>query len=56
MQYSDPLVGQDWTAAASDADAFVQEALRIRRYGGPGGKTYNKINSPGESILHDLGI
>jgi hypothetical protein len=54
--YQDPVVAKDWTAAASDEDAFVQEALRIRANGGPGGNTYNKINSPGESILNDLGL
>jgi hypothetical protein len=54
--YNDPAVHRDWTPAANWDDALVQEALRIRANGGPGGNTYNLINSPGESILGDLGI
>jgi hypothetical protein len=55
-QYNDPIMHQDWTPAANWEDAFVQEALRLRAHGGPGGNTYNIINSPGESILDELGI
>ena len=54
--YNDPLIKTDWTPANGDVDSFVQEALRLRAAGGPGGNTYNKINSPGEKILRAFGL
>jgi hypothetical protein len=54
--YKDPVVNQEWTPAANADDAFVQEELRLRADGGPGGNTYNIINSPGKSILEELGF
>ena len=38
----------------NDTDSFIQEALLLRAYGGPDGRTCNRINSPGESILKEL--
>ena len=50
-------VTRDFTPAANDVDAFVQEALRIRRDGGiKNPNNLNRINSPGEKILRDLGL
>jgi RHS repeat-associated protein len=52
-RYNDPLVHTDWTPANGTADSFAQEANRMRQEGGPGGNTYNEINSPGEKILQE---
>lgn len=54
-------VGIDWTPAASQADAFEDEYIRIQEHGGPMSKhpeqviknvhpNYNVIQSPGETI------
>ncbi len=54
-------VGIDWTPAASHADAFEQEYIRIQTHGGPMSRhpddvsknvhpNYNIIQSPGEAI------
>lgn len=53
-EYDDPLVKTDWSPAANDTDSFIQEEYRMRAADGPGGNTYNKINSPGNKILRDL--
>jgi hypothetical protein len=53
--YSDPLTELEWTSASNDAESFAQEAQRMRNAGGPGGNTYNKIQSPGEKILQSRG-
>lgn len=55
-EHGDPVSRMEHSPAINDEDAFVQEALRLRTQGGPGGNTYNRINSPGESILRELGF
>jgi len=50
--YNDPLASQDWAPAPNDAEAFKQEAERIRNDGGvTNPNNYNKRNSPGEKEL-----
>ena len=46
----DPVVGQDHSPAATSKESFIDEQNRIDANGGPGGKTYNKINSPGKKL------
>jgi len=46
----DPVVSTQWSPANGSTDSFVQEEMRMRAAGGPGGNTYNKINSPGNKI------
>jgi len=53
--YNDPVANIEWSPASGTADSFAQEELRARETGAPGGKTYNKINSPGNNILRDSG-
>lgn len=50
QQTGDALVDTKWTPANGTADSFVQEEMRMRAAGGPGGNTYNQINSPGNNI------
>lgn len=56
--HRDRHIATDWTPAASNREAFKQEALRIR--GDPGGVSnpmnYNRINSPGERHLVTDGV
>ena len=54
-QTGDPVVTIDWTPANGTADSFVQEEMRLRATGGPGGNTYNQINSPGNKIAAAAG-
>lgn len=49
-QTGDRVVITNWTPANGTVDSFVQEEMRMRAAGGPGGSTYNKINSPGNNI------
>ncbi len=54
-QYDDPHVSTDWTPAANDREAFIDEAWRI--YHDDGVKNpdnYNKINSPGYKFIKHL--
>jgi len=40
------------STAASDTDAFIEEARRIAADGGiGGGRLHNRINSPGKKLL-----
>ena len=53
--YGDRAISSDWSPAATERDAFIDEALRIRGDGGVGMEygNYNKINSPGEKLLRE---
>jgi len=50
-EYSDPVEVIAHKSAGNDADAFAKEHEWLTKMGGPGpgGKTYNKINSPGKN-------
>ena len=54
---TDKVVSKDWTPSASEADAFMDEARRMRKEEGIGEKygNYNRINSPGEKMLKQKG-
>lgn len=56
--YGDRAVSAEWTPSATERDAFIDEARRIREDGGIGKDhgNYNKINSPGEKILREFEI
>ena len=56
-KYDDSVVSKDWTPAASEKEAFMDEARRIRSEKGFGPEygNYNKINSPGEKFLKEIG-
>jgi Pretoxin HINT domain len=54
-QYDDPVTNIDTSEAANDEDSFLQEEFRMRAAGGPGGNTYNQINSPGNNIANSYG-
>ncbi len=45
----------DWTPAANDEDAFIQEAIRIRNHNFDLFEILNLINSPGENYLQRYG-
>ncbi len=45
----------DWTPAANDEDAFIQEAIRIRNHNFDLFEKLNLINSPGENYLQRYG-
>ena len=45
----------DWTPAANDEDAFIQEAIRIRNHNFDLFERLNLINSPGENYLQRYG-
>jgi len=48
---SDPVAAIDHTPAASDKEAFLQEAARLDAIGGPSSPgNYNRINSPGVNL------
>jgi hypothetical protein len=49
-EHNDPVVEQDHTPADSDTQSFIDEQARIEGNGGPGGNTYNRINSPGKRL------
>ena len=51
------LLCVEWSPAATEKDAFIDEAKRIRQDGGVGVKygNYNMINSPGEKFLRQNG-
>jgi hypothetical protein len=49
-QTGDRVVSTQWSPANGTTDSFVQEEMRMRSAGGPGGSTYNQINSPGNNI------
>ena len=57
-EYNDPHVATDWKPASSDRQAFMDEAMRIRSNKGGinSPDNYNKINSPGEKMLRELGL
>jgi hypothetical protein len=42
----DPLVSQKLSPASNTTQSFIDEQNQIEKNGGPGGNTYNKINSP----------
>ena len=46
---NDIVVSKEWEPANSDEDAFIDEYLKLKKYGGPkSSNTYNKIQSPGK--------
>jgi len=49
-EYGDPVVAQEHAPAPNTDQAFIDEQNRIESNGGPGGNTYNKINSPGKKL------
>ena len=49
-QTGDRVVSTQWTPANGTADSYVQEEMRMRAAGGPGGNTHNVYNSPGNKI------
>jgi hypothetical protein len=50
----DKHTATDWKRAPTTRDAFKQEAERIKANGGPkSDDNYNKIESPGKSMLED---
>ncbi|MGH7241968.1 MAG: RHS repeat-associated core domain-containing protein, partial [Phycisphaerales bacterium] len=48
--HNDPVVSQEHAIAPDAKQAFIAEQKRIELNGGPGGTTYNKINSPGKKL------
>ena len=54
---SEKAVSKDWTPSANKADAFMDEARRMRKEEGIDEKygNYNRINSPGEKMLKQKG-
>lgn len=44
-QTGDPVANTQWTPANGTADSFVQEEMKMRAAGGPGGNTYNQITA-----------
>ena len=51
---NDPVVSKVWEPAATDADAFVAEYLKLKEIGGPQNENnYNAIESPGKKILEN---
>ena len=49
-QHNDPVVSQEPKPAADTKQSFIDEQNQIEANGGPGGNTYNKINSPGKKL------
>jgi hypothetical protein len=49
-QHNDPVTSQSHTPAPDTKQSFIDEQDRIDATGGPGGNTYNKINSPGKKL------
>jgi hypothetical protein len=49
-EYDDPVVAKTHTPAANTKQSFIGEQNSIEANGGPGGNTYNKINSPGKTL------
>jgi len=48
---NDIVVSKEWEPANSNEDAFIDEYLKLKEYGGPkSSNTYNKIQSPGKII------
>ena len=54
-EYGVTATNTDWSPATTDEESWVQEEYRMRNADGPGGNTYNKINSPGSNVADDLG-
>ncbi|MFC4305960.1 polymorphic toxin-type HINT domain-containing protein [Cohnella boryungensis] len=51
---NDPVVSKTFTPAVDRRAAFIEEAIRIRKDGGPSSRlNYNKINSPGAKIWEE---
>jgi RHS repeat-associated protein len=49
-KHSDPVVDKDYSSAPDATQSFIDEQCRVEANGGPGGNTYNKINSPGKKL------
>ena len=47
---NDPVVSKTHTPAPDTKRSFIDEQNAIETAGGPGGNTYNKINSPGKKL------
>jgi RHS repeat-associated protein len=49
-QYGDPVISKEYTPAPDAKQSFINEQNALEAAGGPGGNTYNKINSPGKKM------
>jgi hypothetical protein len=49
-EHGDPVVSKEHTPSSNTKVSFIDEQNRIEANGGPGGNTYNKINSPGKKL------
>lgn len=51
---NDIVVSKEWEPANSNEDAFIDEYLKLKEYGGPkSSNTYNKIQSPGKKYYEN---
>jgi hypothetical protein len=49
-EYDDPVQTQVHRPAVDNKQSFIDEQNNLEAHGGPGGNTYNKINSPGKKL------
>lgn len=51
---NDIVVSKEWEPANSNEDAFIDEYLKLKEYGGPkSSNTYNKIQSPSKKYYEN---
>jgi hypothetical protein len=53
-EFTDEAEAIEWSEAASEKEAYIQEHERLKKDGGPNNPdNYNKINSPGKKLSED---